>query len=144
MWINRYGRRFCDEAASYDSFWYGFGNGRETTGEMLYTNIPAWYVCDQGNRNRNAGGDGVATPDSGGNLWGVEAAAEPPEWVLQADTLEELAEQTGFDELATESFLAQVERFKNMPPRAPTPSSTAASRRSTREARAALPTVSSR
>ena len=111
MWINRYGRRFCDEAASYDSFWYGFGNGRETTGEMLYTNIPAWYVCDQGNRNRNAGGDGVATPDSGGNLWGVEAAAEPPEWVLQADTLEELAEKMGFDELATENFLAQVERF---------------------------------
>lgn len=111
MWINRYGRRFCDEAASYDSFWYGFGNSRDTTGEMLYTNIPAWYVCDQGNRNRNAGGDGVATPDSGGNIWGVAAAAEPPEWVVKADTLEELAEKMGLDELATENFLAQVERF---------------------------------
>lgn len=111
MWINRYGRRFCDEAASYDSFWYGFGNGRDTTGEMLYTNIPAWYVCDQGDRNRNAGGDGVATPDSGGNLWGVEASAEPPAWVLQADTLEELAQKMGLDELGTENFLAQVERF---------------------------------
>ena len=111
MWINRYGRRFCDEAASYDSFWYGFGNGRDTTGEMLYTNIPAWYVCDQGNRNRNAGGDGVATPDSGGNLWGVEASAEPPTWVLQADTLEELAQKMGLDELGTENLLAQVERF---------------------------------
>lgn len=111
MWVNRLGRRFCDEAASYDSFWYGFGNGRDTTGEMAYTNIPAWYVCDQGNRNRNAGGDGVATPDKGGNLWGVEASAEPPEWVLRADTLEELAEKMGLDELATENFLAQVERF---------------------------------
>ena len=111
MWVNRFGRRFCDEAASYDSFWYGFGNGRDTTGEMAYTNIPAWYVCDQGNRNRNAGGDGVATPDKGGNIWGVEAAAEPPEWVVQADTLEELAEKMGFDELATENFVAQVERF---------------------------------
>ncbi|MDR1183749.1 MAG: FAD-binding protein [Coriobacteriales bacterium] len=111
MWINRYGRRFCDEAASYDSFWYGFGNGRETTGEMRYTNIPAWYVCDQGNRNRNAGGDGVATPDKGGNLWGVEAVADPPEWVLRADTLEELAQKMGFDELSTENFIAQVERF---------------------------------
>ena len=111
MWINRYGRRFCDEAASYDSFWYGFGNGRETTGDMLYTNIPAWYVCDQGNRNRNAGGDGVATPTSGGTIWGVPAASEPPEWVLQADTLEELAQKMGFDEIATENFLAQVERF---------------------------------
>ena len=111
MWINRYGRRFCDEAASYDSFWYGFGNGRETTGEMLYTNIPAWYVCDQGNRNRNAGGDGVATPEKGGNLWGVGAADEVPEWVIQADTLEELAEKMGLDELGTENFLAQVERF---------------------------------
>lgn len=111
MWINRYGRRFCDEAASYDSFWYGFGNGRDTTGEMLYTNIPAWYVCDQGNRNRNAGGDGVATPDSGGNLWGVEASAEPPAWILQADTLDELAQKIGLDELGTENFLAQVERF---------------------------------
>lgn len=111
MWVNRFGRRFCDEAASYDSFWYGFGNGRDTTGEMLYTNIPAWYVCDQGNRNRNAGGEGVATPDSGGNLWGVAAAAEPPSWVLQADTLEELAQKMGLDEIATENFLAQVERF---------------------------------
>ena len=111
MWVNRYGRRFCDEAASYDSFWYGFGNGRETTGEMLYTNIPAWYVCDQGNRNRNAGGDGVATPEKGGNLWGVGAADEVPEWVVQADTLEEPAEKMGLDELATENFLAQVERF---------------------------------
>lgn len=111
MWINRYGRRFCDEAASYDSFWYGFGNGRETTGEMLYTNIPAWYVCDQGNRNRNAGGDGVATPEKGGNLWDVGAADEVPEWVIQADTLEELAQKMGLDELDTENFLAQVERF---------------------------------
>ena len=111
MWVNRYGRRFCDEAASYDSFWYGFGNGRETTGEMLYTNIPAWYVCDQGNRNRNAGGDGVATPEKGGNLWGVGAAEEVPEWVIRADTLEELAEKMGLDELGTENFLAQVERF---------------------------------
>ena len=108
LWVNRYGRRFCDEAASYDSFWYGFGNGRETTGEMKYTNVPAWYVCDQGNRNRNAGGDGVATPDSGGNLWGVEAAAEPPAWVFKADTLEELADLIGIDK---ENFLAQVERF---------------------------------
>jgi len=111
MWINRFGRRFCDEAASYDSFWYGFGNGRDTTGEMLYTNIPAWYVCDQGNRNRNAGGDGVATPDKGGSLWGVEASAEPPTWVIKADTLEELAQKMGFDDLATENFIAQVERF---------------------------------
>jgi succinate dehydrogenase/fumarate reductase flavoprotein subunit len=111
MWVNRYGRRFCDEAASYDSFWYGFGNGRETTGEMLYTNIPAWYVCDQGNRNRNAGGDGTATPDKGGTIWGVAAAAEPPSWVLKADTLEELAKKMGLDDLATENFIAQVERF---------------------------------
>jgi succinate dehydrogenase/fumarate reductase flavoprotein subunit len=111
MWINRYGRRFCDEAASYDSFWYGFGNGRDTTGEMAYTNIPAWYVCDQGNRNRNAGGDGVATPDSGGNIWGVEAKAEPPEWVVKGDTLEDLAAKMGLDEIGVENFIAQVERF---------------------------------
>ncbi|MDR1185669.1 MAG: FAD-binding protein [Coriobacteriales bacterium] len=111
MWINRYGRRFCDEAASYDSFWYGFGNGRDTTGEMAYTNIPAWYVCDQGNRNRNAGGDGVATPDSGGNIWGVEAKAEPPEWVVKGDTLEDLAVKMGLDEIGVENFIAQVERF---------------------------------
>ncbi len=108
MWVNRYGRRFCDEAASYDSFWYGFGNSRDTTGEMEYTNIPAWYVCDQGNRNRNAGGDGVGTPDSGGTIWGVAAAADPPEWVYQADTLEELADLIGIDK---ENFIAQVERF---------------------------------
>ena len=108
MWINRYGRRFCDEAASYDSFWYGFGNGRETTGEMLYTNIPAWYVCDQGNRNRNAGGDGVATPEKGGNLWGVGAADEVPEWVIQADTLEELAEKIG---VPAENLIATVDAY---------------------------------
>jgi 3-oxosteroid 1-dehydrogenase len=111
MWINRYGRRFCDESASYDSFWYGFGNSRDTTGDMLYTNIPAWYVCDQGNRNRNAGGEGTATPDSGGTIWGVAASAEPPAWVVKGDTLEELAQKMGLDEIAKENFIAQVERF---------------------------------
>ncbi|MBQ8106585.1 MAG: hypothetical protein IJ127_27400, partial [Afipia sp.] len=53
----------------------------------------------------------MGTPEPGGNIGGVAAAAEPPEWVIPADTLEELAEKMGFDEIATENFLAQVERF---------------------------------
>ncbi|TWH56905.1 secreted protein [Desulfitobacterium sp. LBE] len=110
MWINRHGRRFCDEASDYDSFWYGFGGGRDTTGDMAYTNIPAWYVCDQGNRDRiGAGGAGaVATPDAPGKLWGVEPDAEPPEWVYKADTLEELAAKIGIN---AENFVEQVARF---------------------------------
>jgi len=111
MWVNRHGRRFCDEAASYDAFWYGFGNGRDTTGDMQYTNIPAWYVCDQGNRDRLGGNIGVGTPNAAGSLWGIPPDADPPPWIIKSDTLEALAQKMGLDELATENLVAQVARF---------------------------------
>tara|TARA_R110000772_G_scaffold229145_1_gene339975 strand:- start:3497 stop:4510 length:1014 start_codon:yes stop_codon:yes gene_type:complete len=111
MWINQHGRRFCDEAAHYDSFWHGFSSWREVTGDMNHINIPAWYVCDQGNRDRLDSDAGIGCADSAGSLWGIRASAKPPEWIIQADTLEELGEKMGFDELGIKNFVAQVARF---------------------------------
>ena len=98
-WINHYGRRFCDEAANYDSLQFAFRDNRNTFGKMEYANMPAWYVCDHANR------------ETSGRTFGVTADQDVPDTIAQADTLEELAAKLGFDEIATENFLLQMVRF---------------------------------
>jgi succinate dehydrogenase/fumarate reductase flavoprotein subunit len=114
MLVNRNGRRFCDEVGDYDSVWYGFGGARETTGDMRYSNYPAWYICDQYNREFKPETIGAGTVGTGQNnttpkkLFGVESTESVPAWVTQADTLEELAEKIG---VPADNLVAQVEKF---------------------------------
>lgn len=91
--VNRYGKRFGDEATAYAPYVRPFG--QFSTGTLSYENIPAYFICDS---------DFLANA----NLPGVQDSGEPNEWFVRADTLEELAEQLGID---AEGLAAEVERF---------------------------------
>lgn len=101
IFVNRKGKRFCDEASDYDSIWFGF-QGQSTTGEMELTNVPAWYICDQSVRET------LADPEKGGTFFDVGLEDELPEWGYSADTIEELAEKIGIDPMALKE---QIDKF---------------------------------
>lgn len=101
IFVNRQGRRFCDEASDYDSMWFGF-QGQSTTGEMELTNVPAWYICDHTVR------EALADPTKGDIFFGVGLEGDLPEWGYEADTIEELAEKIGIDPAGLKE---QVERY---------------------------------
>lgn len=101
IFVNRQGKRFCDEASDYDSLWFGF-QGQSTTGDMELTNVPAYLVCDQSVR------DALSDPSKGDVFFNVGADEELPEWGYQGDTLEELAEKAGIDPAG---LIATVEKY---------------------------------
>lgn len=101
IFVNRHGKRFCDEASDYDSMWFGF-QGQSTTGEMELTNVPAWYICDHSVR------EALADPAKGDIFFGVGLEGDLPEWGYSADTIEALAEKIGIDPAALK---AQVDKY---------------------------------
>lgn len=101
IFVNRHGKRFCDEASDYDSMWFGF-QGQSTTGEMELTNVPAWYICDHTVR------EALSDPEKGDIFFGVGLEGDLPEWGYSADTIEELAEKIGIDPA---TLKAQVDKY---------------------------------
>jgi len=74
--VNRRGERFMNEAGAYDSVtraFFAFDNGT-----YEYNNIPGYVIVDAGHRRRYT-------------LAGHESASPLPNWVRQADSLDELA-----------------------------------------------------
>lgn len=91
--VNRLGRRFANEAMSYNDFGYAMIADNEKTG----ANAPCWLVFDATFRRKYICGGllpGAVAPDS----------SLPPEWVdnvfYRADTVEALAEKIGVDRAA--------------------------------------------
>ncbi|NPD32682.1 FAD-dependent oxidoreductase [Eggerthellaceae bacterium zg-997] len=94
VFVNKHGRRFTNECATYDSVGRSFG-GFENNGEnRSWANLPAWAIVDQ------AGADGHAF--NGGEL------GTPGPSYTRYETLEALAEGCGIDK---EGLLAQIARF---------------------------------
>lgn len=91
--VNRKGERFCNEAANYSALAGAFHAFDPQTYD--YPNLPAWLIFDE---------DYVERYPIGPRLPGQPV----PEWVLRAETLEELAAQLG---LEAEALEATVERF---------------------------------
>lgn len=92
--VNRHGRRFCNEAADYASSWRTFHTW-ENWGEHRYQNIPAFQIFDHSvRRNYTIAARG--------------AKQELPKWVIQADTLDALAERLGIDK---DALAATVKNF---------------------------------
>ncbi len=81
--VNKEGKRFLNEAADYDSAQYGF-LPRKTWGDGGWRNDKAYIIAD-------------ATEWSKWAFAQIPAGSEPPEYVVKADTLEELAEKLGID-----------------------------------------------
>ncbi len=94
IFVNKHGKRFTNECATYDCVGRSFG-GFENNGEHRgWANLPAWAIVDQ------AGADAHA-------FNGGEKGKPGPSYT-RFDTLEELARACGIDE---EGLLAQISRF---------------------------------
>lgn len=91
--VNKAGERFMNEAGAYDPAtrtFYTYDNGTHT-----YPNIPGFVITDSENRARYT-------------LAYTQPGVEPGDWIVKADTLEELAAALEID---AETLLATVERF---------------------------------
>jgi len=81
--VNKYGERIGNEASAYHvynrAFWV------YDTGKFEWRNTPSYWICD------STFPEHYFMPGSGYQMGVV------PEWIVQADTLEELAEKLGVD-----------------------------------------------
>jgi succinate dehydrogenase/fumarate reductase flavoprotein subunit len=91
--VNRYGRRFCNEAANYNALGGAFHRLDES--RLDYLNVPAYMIFDQ------------STVDRYG-AFGVAPGGEMPDWVTRAGSLADLAAAFG---VPGEDLRATVERF---------------------------------
>lgn len=81
--VNKAGRRFGDEAQVYDVFNRDFGQFSSAIAD--FPNIPAFFICD-------------STYTAAYTLPGQKTKEDPiPEFITQANTLEELANKLGID-----------------------------------------------
>ena len=106
--LNKFGRRFMDEAVDYDSLYHGFwgrdlgANQTEEGGTYgtSWTNCPAFYICD----STVADAENSVMRDSDGNI---------VSWVAyQADTIEELLDQIPWrDDYARQKASKTIEEY---------------------------------
>jgi succinate dehydrogenase/fumarate reductase flavoprotein subunit len=94
--VNRKGRRFVNEAANYNAL--GKALHAFDAGTHTYANLPYWLVIDQRNKDKY-------------HNFSSAPGAPPPAFMLQADTLEELAEKAGIDPAG---LVAEVAHFNDM------------------------------
>lgn len=80
--VNMKGRRFANEALPYDQFGRIMHETDEATGEQ--PNSPAWFVFDQ-------------TYWEKFGVFGTPPGGEVPSYIVQANSISELAEKTGMD-----------------------------------------------
>lgn len=94
--VNREGKRFCNEAANYSALAGAFHAFDPAT--YAYPNLPAYLIFDSQYRERYP-------------LSSFMPGTPLPDWVAQADSLEQLAAQIGVD--AT-NLTATVDRFNEL------------------------------
>ena len=80
--VNKYGKRFFNEACDYDTALYAFGD-RETFGDCNWRNLPAYTIMDAESFKKNNLGSYAGTPTKA--------------FVKSADTLEALAKLLDID-----------------------------------------------
>lgn len=95
--VNRHGERFFNEAGSYDGSWQSFHTW-ENWGEFDYRNLPAYTLSDHALRQN-------------GLVAGCHAGQPLPDWVMRAETLQELAEQAGIDPFGLQQTVRRFNRY---------------------------------
>jgi len=95
--VNRYGERFSNESASYDVTWRCFHTW-ENWGDTGYRNLPSYAIFDHVVRETGT----IASKSSDEPL---------PDWVVVAQTLGELAEQSGIDPQGLSKTVARFNQF---------------------------------
>ena len=94
--VNRKGQRFVNEAANYNAL--GKALHAFDAGTHSYANLPYWLIIDQRYRDKY-------------HTFNTPAGGPVPSFMMQADTLEELADKAGID---PEGLTATVARFNEM------------------------------
>lgn len=94
--VNRAGKRFVNEAANYNAL--GKSLHAFDAGTHSYANLPYWLIIDQRYRDKY-------------HTFNTPAGGPVPSYMMQADSLEELARMAGID---PDGLAATVDRFNNM------------------------------
>jgi len=94
--VNRAGKRFVNEAANYNAL--GKSLHAFDAGTHSYANLPYWLIIDQRYRDKY-------------HTFNTPAGGPVPSYMMQADTLEELAQIAG---IAPDGLAATVARFNDM------------------------------
>ena len=94
--VNRAGKRFVNEAVNYNAV--GKAIVAFDAGTHSYPNVPYWLIIDQRYRDKYP-------------VFHAQPGSPTPSYMLQADTLEGLAEAAGIDPAG---LVATVERFNTM------------------------------
>lgn len=94
--VNRHGKRFVNEAANYNAL--GKALHAFDAGRHVYANLPYWLIIDQRYRDKY-------------HTFNTPPGGPVPSFMMQADTLEELAEKAGIDPAG---LAATVARFNEM------------------------------
>lgn len=92
--VNRYGERFCNETADYDSTWRTYFSW-ENHGDLKQRNLPAFVIYDSRVRENGA-------------IAGRRAGEALPSWVVEKPSLLAIAEEFGID---PEQLVATVNAF---------------------------------
>lgn len=94
--VNRKGKRFVNEAANYNAL--GKSLHAFDAGSHSYANLPYWLIIDQRYKNKY-------------QAFSSPPGAPAPSYMLQADTLEDLADKARID---PQGLVAQVDHFNQM------------------------------
>ncbi|MDP3673503.1 MAG: FAD-binding protein [Novosphingobium sp.] len=94
--VNRAGKRFVNEATNYNAL--GKSLHAFDAGTHTYANLPYWLIIDQRYKDKY-------------HAFNCAPGAPTPSYMMQSDTLEELAEKAGIDSVGLK---ATVARFNDM------------------------------
>jgi len=94
--VNRYGERFSNETADYDSTWRSYFSW-ENHGDLEQRNLPAFAIYDSKVRNS-------------GSIAGKKAGEPLPDWVIERGSLAEIARHFGIDEKGLAATVAEFNK----------------------------------
>ncbi|MBT4521884.1 MAG: FAD-binding protein [Halieaceae bacterium] len=95
--VNRYGERFHNEGADYDSTWRSYLEW-ENWGRVGYRNLPAFQLFDSTAREIYS-------------IAGRTGNQPLPAWIRSADTLEQLADDLGIDRVGLTTTVQQFNKL---------------------------------
>jgi len=94
--VNKYGKRFVNEAVNYNALGFALHNFDPVTYE--YPNLPYWLIFNDEYMGKY-------------RMFTSPAGSEPPAWAIKADTLEELGAKAGIDGDALADTVARFNDF---------------------------------
>ena len=96
--VNRHGKRFTNEASNYNAFGAAFHE--QDVSRFEYANLPCWLIFNQTYYSKYPFAAGLTDSFQAGEQ-------RPPQWIMAADTLADLAGRLGIDAAALDETVAR-------------------------------------